>query len=453
MNLHIYRDVEQERTVFADYISYWSNANGDLHYHGQRDITEDELPAPLKRAYQELFFENETGSLRYLVETSKGFGISLIHEYDTYSAELFGLSMADLFEAAVKDAQVIAADPVFEKADITAAEGMGFGECHDLIVTFPADISKEEFFAAAEKLDQLVYQAAQTMDQKQKDAYKLCDQLQDLKENPLYWIAFDMAYLTENCLLDNPLSREEIYTLAAKLEEASGTLTAGLLHEEHLDAICYMMERGLHEDHSPEFPAISAEDARKLLLSADSQVFGALVETVALNNEAHDVAMEFSIDEEDLAAVLNAIENLGKDVEPEMAPGDKQMQSFFYTFGTSSTFPYKKGWVEVQAEDRPQADELFRSRFPDVHKGVLNCSFVYTKDQFIGILEREYEKLPNWKICHELISTNPNAKPSIEIPDTAPVQKKPPLADKILDAQNRNIESSAHGHGMEVERD
>lgn len=99
MNLHIYRDIEQERTVFGDYLSYWSNALGELHYHGQYTVSESDLPDPLKRAYQDLFFEGETGSLRYLVESSKGFGIALIHEYDAHTSDMFGLSMDALFES------------------------------------------------------------------------------------------------------------------------------------------------------------------------------------------------------------------------------------------------------------------------------------------------------------------------------------------------------------------
>lgn len=320
MSLHIYRDVEQERTVFADYIQYWSNALGELHYHGQHSITEDELPAPLKRAYQDLFFEAEIGSLRYLVETSNGFGIALINEYDTFTATQFGLSMDDLFEFMAKDAAAIAANPLFEKAEITAAEGMGLGECHELIVTFPADIPKEVFLAAAKKLDDLAYQSGKSVDQKQIDAYKLCDQIQDLQNNPLFWVAHDMAWLSKNCELDEPLSKEEIYTLATKLEEAYSTFTAGLLHEEHLDAIRYMLEYGICEDHTSEFSEVSADDARKLLLSANDQVFATIVETVAINNEIHyEVMNQIILEPEEINAVEKAIAaiQVGEQKTPE----------------------------------------------------------------------------------------------------------------------------------------
>lgn len=129
----------------------------------------------------------------------------------------------------------------------------------------------------------------------------------------------------------------------------------------------------------------------------------------------------------------------------------KEQQSFFYTFGTDSRFPYQKGWVEVQAEDRPKADALFRNRFPDVHKGVLNCSFVYTKEQFEKNLQKEYTMFPDWRICHDFISTDPKAKPLIEVSDV--VQKKSPLADKILDAQNRNSDFAVQGPDKEAQRD
>lgn len=153
---------------------------------------------------------------------------------------------------------------------------------------------------------------------KLQDVHKLTEGLMQIQQNPLYWVAFNMAYISEHCQLNNPLSQEEIYTLAMKLEESYSTLTAGLLHEEHLDAIRFMLEHGLHEDHSPEFSEINADDARVLLMTVDAQVFGTLVETVAINNEVHDVAMNQSIDEEDLATVVQAIEALGERENPEI---------------------------------------------------------------------------------------------------------------------------------------
>ena len=53
-------------------VKYWSNACGELHYHGKYDITEAELPAPLYEGYMELWSDSY-GSLCYLVDTFLSF--------------------------------------------------------------------------------------------------------------------------------------------------------------------------------------------------------------------------------------------------------------------------------------------------------------------------------------------------------------------------------------------
>ena len=74
---------------------------------------------------------------------------------------------------------------------------------------------------------------------------------------------------------------------------------------------------------------------------------------------------------------------------------------YYYTFGTSAQFPYKKGWVEVIAEDRDEVDKKFRTYFPDKNPGLLNCSSIYTEDNFN---KTEMKKLGNLGVfCHEVI--------------------------------------------------
>lgn len=162
MDAKIFRQNDQERAAFYGSINYWSNAVGDLCHQGEYVIKESELPAPLKRAYKDLFFDGDIGSLRYLVETDRGFGIALVNEYDECWAEDCNLSMSDLFTSAIQDAQKIAANPAFEKAEIYLGELMGFDNSHILSVILPADISLEEFRTAAANLDELVYQSAKT---------------------------------------------------------------------------------------------------------------------------------------------------------------------------------------------------------------------------------------------------------------------------------------------------
>lgn len=93
-----------------------------------------------------------------------------------------------------------------------------------------------------------------------------------------------------------------------------------------------------------------------------------------------------------------------------LATPEPELQSFYYTFGTSDHFPYKRGWVEVQAPDRCQADQRFRSEFPDVNPGFLNCSSVYTGDQFKKL---NFDNHPDWRICHKILTAEAERKPSI----------------------------------------
>lgn len=58
------------------------------------------------------------------------------------------------------------------------------------------------------------------------------------------------------------------------------------------------------------------------------------------------------------------------------------MNRFFFTFGLSEKFPFCGGWIEVIAPNRHTAVSLFRSKYPDIHEGIVNCSDIYTSDEF-----------------------------------------------------------------------
>ena len=146
------------KNITQDTIKYWSNAAGDLHHHGQYDITEDELPEELKRAYNDLYSEGY-GSFCYLVETEKGYGIALVNEYDEITAENYNMTMEDLFKVVSRDANLVIETPEFSNADVYVGERTGFDECHEIIVVFPATVSKEEFSKAAESLSEILYQS------------------------------------------------------------------------------------------------------------------------------------------------------------------------------------------------------------------------------------------------------------------------------------------------------
>ena len=156
----IFHCTEADIAEYGEAIKFWSNACGELHHHGKYMIAEADLPAPLRRAYQELWTE-DSGSLCYLVETKKGYGIALINEYSEEYAKDCGLSMDEMFSCVMRDSGSIGADDHFMKADIYVSEHLGILECHEIVVVFPADIPENEFEAAVKRLDELSYQASE----------------------------------------------------------------------------------------------------------------------------------------------------------------------------------------------------------------------------------------------------------------------------------------------------
>lgn len=78
------------------------------------------------------------------------------------------------------------------------------------------------------------------------------------------------------------------------------------------------------------------------------------------------------------------------------------MPKFYFTYGTSGQ-PFVGGWTEIEAPDAHAAAALFRAYHPDKTEGLLNCSSVYTQEQF--------EKTEMWgpagnfgRWCHERIT-------------------------------------------------
>lgn len=58
------------------------------------------------------------------------------------------------------------------------------------------------------------------------------------------------------------------------------------------------------------------------------------------------------------------------------------VKKFYFTFGTSESYPFQGGWVEIFAEDRKKAAEVFRKHHPDKFEGTLNCADVYSEEGF-----------------------------------------------------------------------
>ena len=76
---------------------------------------------------------------------------------------------------------------------------------------------------------------------------------------------------------------------------------------------------------------------------------------------------------------------------------------FYFTYGTTDNMPFIGGWTEIEAPDRETACKVFRLFHPDKIKGLLNCSSVYTEEQFkktdMSGADGNYHRH-----CHERIS-------------------------------------------------
>ena len=82
------------------------------------------------------------------------------------------------------------------------------------------------------------------------------------------------------------------------------------------------------------------------------------------------------------------------------------MARFYFTYG-SEGYPFVGGWTEVEAEDRHKACAAFRTYHPDKTEGLLNCSDVYTQEEFMqsGMAEDNLGAR-----CHEYISLKQTEK-------------------------------------------
>lgn len=61
------------------------------------------------------------------------------------------------------------------------------------------------------------------------------------------------------------------------------------------------------------------------------------------------------------------------------------MDTFYFTYGLEGQ-PFIGGWTEIDAQDMETAVKAFRAFHPDKIEGILNCSSVYTKEQFNGTI-------------------------------------------------------------------
>ena len=141
---------------YREDLAYFCNACGELHYHGKYDITEEQLPEELKRAYNELWTDSGY-SLCYLVEYKGQYGIALINEFDDCYAEDSNTTMDSLFEHMKVKAEEYSKMEEFQTTTILLANDIGCFDCHEFVVIMPCNTEKE-LFDKVSKILEGIYQ-------------------------------------------------------------------------------------------------------------------------------------------------------------------------------------------------------------------------------------------------------------------------------------------------------
>ena len=60
---------------------------------------------------------------------------------------------------------------------------------------------------------------------------------------------------------------------------------------------------------------------------------------------------------------------------------------FYYTFGSSPYYPFRGGYLTIEAPDLDSANRVFRVHYPDQNPGTLNCADVYSEAMWSQIKE------------------------------------------------------------------
>lgn len=119
-------------------LKYWSNACGDLHYHGLFDISDvNMLPKELQRAYAELW-EEGNGCYEYLAEFDGNYYIALVSEFTEDYATDCNLSMDELYEIGKANALKLYDKELFSNTILALGKHTGFQECHEIFFLVPA---------------------------------------------------------------------------------------------------------------------------------------------------------------------------------------------------------------------------------------------------------------------------------------------------------------------------
>lgn len=69
-----------------------------------------------------------------------------------------------------------------------------------------------------------------------------------------------------------------------------------------------------------------------------------------------------------------------------------KLKNYYFTFGTSSQFPYHGGYLIVKAHNYDEVVEKYRAKYPDKNEGIINCAFIYTEEEWLEYAANSIDK-------------------------------------------------------------
>lgn len=130
----------------------WSNSCGKLHTPEGRELnSRDELPEPLKKAYEELWDEGN-GCLEYLAEYDGKYYAVLAKEFDLDFAEDHCLHINELYRIVKENAKELHRQSLFKNTILITGDMTGADGCHEILFLIPPCEQKKTYDEIAQAI-------------------------------------------------------------------------------------------------------------------------------------------------------------------------------------------------------------------------------------------------------------------------------------------------------------
>lgn len=61
---------------------------------------------------------------------------------------------------------------------------------------------------------------------------------------------------------------------------------------------------------------------------------------------------------------------------------EDSLTKVYFTFGSDPSFPYQNTYIVVEGRTEKECLNIFRLKYPDRHKGCINCAFWYSEERW-----------------------------------------------------------------------